>query len=86
MEEEKTVELVIQDILLDKFGIENEDYTNDSHLTYDVGLDSLDFVELIMEVEAHYDISIPDTRFDGNFDMKLGSFITVVKEYTNNQA
>lgn len=80
MEEEKTVEDIIQGIFLDKFGIENDEYHNDSHLTYDVGLDSLDFVELIMEVEAHYDISIPDTRFD-SWDMKVGSFIDIVIVY-----
>lgn len=83
MEEEKTVEEVIQDILLDKQGLEKDVYTNDSNLTYDMCLDSLDFVELIMDVEKHYDIMIPDDRFDES-DMKLSTFISIVRDYTNN--
>lgn len=76
----ESIEKTIEDILLDKFGIDKEVYDNNSHLTYDLGLDSLDFVELIMEVEDHYGIHIPDTRFD-NVKLTVGNFTEVVKEF-----
>jgi len=47
----------VKEILYNKFGVENTTY---STRLLDTGLDSLDFVELIMECEKVYNIAIPD--------------------------
>ena len=48
-------------IIVDKLGVESE-VTNEASFTNDLGADSLDTVELIMEFEKEFGISIPMTR------------------------
>lgn len=47
-------------IIVDKLGVEESEVTNEASFTNDLGADSLDTVELIMEFEKEFDISIPD--------------------------
>ncbi|MEL7064700.1 MAG: acyl carrier protein, partial [Bacteroidota bacterium] len=48
-------------IIVDKLGVEDaEKVKPESHFMNDLGADSLDTVELIMELEKEFDISIPD--------------------------
>ncbi len=48
------------DIIVDKLGVEEDEVTMEASFTNDLGADSLDTVELIMEFEKEFDISIPD--------------------------
>lgn len=60
---EKTTEEIlsqVQEITNDKMGIDKEDVKMESKINDDLGLDSLDTVELIMEIERHFNIAIPD--------------------------
>ena len=50
----------IKKIIVDKLGVDESEVTNDASFTNDLGADSLDTVELIMEFEKEFDISIPD--------------------------
>lgn len=50
----------VQEITNDKMGIDKEDVKMESKINDDLGLDSLDTVELIMEIERHFNIAIPD--------------------------
>ena len=50
----------IRKILADQLEIEESKITLDSNLVEDLNADSLDIVELIMDVEQEYDITIPD--------------------------
>jgi acyl carrier protein len=50
---------VIQ-IIIDKLGVSGEEVTPEASFTNDLGADSLDTVELIMEFEKEFNISIPD--------------------------
>lgn len=50
---------VIQ-IIVDKLGVEIGEVTEAASFTNDLGADSLDTVELIMELEKEFNISIPD--------------------------
>ena len=50
----------VTDIIVEKLGIESSEIKLDSHFINDLGADSLDTVELIMEFEKDFDISIPD--------------------------
>ncbi len=47
-------------IIVDKLGVEENEVTNEASFTNDLGADSLDTVELIMEFEKEFNISIPD--------------------------
>ena len=49
-------------IIVDKLGLEAGEVTLESSLTNDLGADSLDTVELIMEFEKEFNIAIPDDQ------------------------
>ena len=50
----------VQKIIVDKLGVEESEVTPTASFTNDLGADSLDTVELIMEFEKEFGISIPD--------------------------
>ena len=50
----------IKQLIEDKLGISPGDYRNDERFIDDLGCDSLDMVDLIMECEKEFNISIPD--------------------------
>ena len=47
-------------IIVDKLGVDESEVTIEANFTNDLGADSLDTVELIMEFEKGFDLSIPD--------------------------
>ncbi len=49
-------------IIVDKLGVDEAEVTREASFTNDLGADSLDTVELIMEFEKEFDISIPDEK------------------------
>ena len=49
-------------IIVDKLGVEESEVTTDASFTNDLGADSLDTVELIMEFEKEFNIAIPDEQ------------------------
>lgn len=49
-------------IIVDKLGIDESEVTPTANFTDDLGADSLDTVELIMEFEKEFDIQIPDDK------------------------
>ena len=57
----------ITEILVDKLGISSTDVTPDANFIKDLGIDSLDYAELVMEFEQVFDIKIPDTDAE-NFE------------------
>ena len=50
----------VKAIIVDKLVIDESEVTNDSDFQKDLGADSLDTVELIMEFEKEFDLQIPD--------------------------
>ena len=52
----------VQKIIVDKLGVEESEVTTTASFTNDLGADSLDTVELIMEFEKEFGISIPDDQ------------------------
>ena len=50
----------IKEIIMDKLGVEENKITSDSHFIEDLGADSLDTVELIMQFEEEFSLEIPD--------------------------
>ncbi len=52
----------VKAIIVDKLSVEETEVTNEASFTNDLGADSLDTVELIMEFEKEFGISIPDDQ------------------------
>ena len=52
----------VKAIIVDKLGVDESEVTTTASFTDDLGADSLDTVELIMEFEKEFDIQIPDDK------------------------
>jgi acyl carrier protein len=52
----------VKKIIVDKLGIDESEITPEASFIQDLGADSLDTVELIMEFEREFDVSIPDEQ------------------------
>ncbi len=52
----------VKAIIVDKLGVEESEVTETASFTNDLGADSLDTVELIMEFEKEFGIAIPDDQ------------------------
>jgi len=50
----------VHTILTEKLGIPESEITPDASFVKDLGIDSLDYAELVMEFEQSFDIKIPD--------------------------
>lgn len=50
----------VKSIIVDKLGVDENEVTPNASFTNDLGADSLDTVELIMEFEKEFNLSIPD--------------------------
>lgn len=57
---DETTEQRIKAIIVEKLGVDEADIKRDASFTNDLGADSLDTVELIMEFEKEFDMTIPD--------------------------
>ncbi len=68
----------VADIIADKLGVELEDVKEDASFTNDLGADSLDTVEMIMEFEKEFDITIPDE--DAEKISTVGEAVAYIKE------
>ncbi len=55
----------VKAIIVDKLGVDQAEVTPEASFTNDLGADSLDTVELIMEFEKEFDIHIPDDQAEG---------------------
>lgn len=55
-----TVSERVIDIVAEQLGVDKEKVTPETHFINDLGADSLDTVELVMELEEEFDINIPD--------------------------
>ena len=65
-------------IIIDKLGVEEPEVTAEASFTNDLGADSLDTVELIMEFEKEFNISIPDDQAESIGT--VGQAITYLEE------
>ena len=60
----------IKEIVIDKLGVEEAKVTVDAKFIDDLGADSLDTVELIMQFEEEFGIEIPDDDAENLLSMK----------------
>ena len=68
----------VKAIIVEKLGVDEDDITDDASFTNDLGADSLDTVELIMEFEKEFDVTIPDE--DAEKIATVGDAITYLNE------
>ena len=77
-----TKEQVI-DIIVNKLGVERESVVDSASFTNELGADSLDTVELIMEFEREFEINIPDNQAENI--STVGEAISFVENAVNNK-
>ena len=56
------IEAKVKEIIVEKLGVDEADVVAEASFTNDLGADSLDTVELIMEFENQFGITIPDDQ------------------------
>jgi acyl carrier protein len=69
----------VKSIIVDKLGVDENEVTVEASFTNDLGADSLDTVELIMEFEKEFNIAIPDDQAE-----KIGSVGQAIEYITAN--
>jgi acyl carrier protein len=69
----------VKAIIVDKLGVDENEVTMEASFTNDLGADSLDTVELIMEFEKEFNIAIPDDQAE-----KIGTVGDAVEYITEN--
>ena len=69
----------VKQIIIDKLGVDESEVTNEASFTNDLGVDSLDTVELIMEFEKEFNIAIPDDQAE-----KIGTVGDAIKYIEDN--
>ncbi|MCB0640629.1 MAG: acyl carrier protein [Phaeodactylibacter sp.] len=80
MADKKEIQDKVTDIIVDKLGVSGNEVVLDASFTNDLGADSLDTVELIMEFEKAFKISIPDE--DAEKIQKVGDAVEYLFEKT----
>ena len=65
----------VKAIIIDKLGVDEKEVTPEASFTNDLGADSLDTVELIMEFEKEFNIAIPDDQAEKNCHCRSGNRI-----------
>jgi acyl carrier protein len=71
------------DIIVNKLGVERESVVDSASFTNDLGADSLDTVELMMEFEREFEINIPDNQAENI--STVGEAISFVENAVNNK-
>jgi len=71
----------VTSIIVEKLGVDESDITLEASFTNDLGADSLDTVELIMEFEKEFDVTIPDEEAEKI--ATVGDAVTYLTEKTS---
>lgn len=71
----------VREVISNVLGIEPEDITMESSFTEDLGADSLDVVELIMDLQEEFDIEIPDEEAEKV--QTVGDVVDYIKTHTD---
>ena len=72
------VETKVREIICEQLGVSEEEVTPEASFIEDLGADSLDTVELVMALEEHFDIQIPDE--DAEKIVTVGDAIQYIKD------
>lgn len=70
----------VREVIVSNTGYNDEDITLETHLKDDFDFDSLDMVEILMEIEQTFNIEIPDE--DAEKAKTVGDIVSYIKENT----
>ena len=76
-----SVEERVIDIVSDQMGVAKDQITRETSFVNDLGADSLDTVELVMEFEEEFEITIPDEEAEKI--QTVGQAISYIEEHSN---
>ena len=71
----------VKNIVVDKLGVEESRVVPEANFLDDLGADSLDIVELIMEFEEEFDLEIPDV--DAETITTVGAAVDYINKHTS---
>lgn len=74
------IEKRVNDVLNEVLGVDYSEIKGDAVLSDDLDADSLDAVEIVMELEHEFDISIPDEKMYGNESYTVKDVYDLVEE------
>ena len=77
---EPSIEGKLKEMIIKQFGVSESAVTLESSFVNDLGADSLDIVELVMELEDEFDVNIPDE--DAEKIQTVGNAIKYINEHT----
>ena len=75
-----SIEERLKEIIIKQFGEGEKTVTRETSFVNDLGADSLDVVELVMELEDEFDVSIPDE--DAEKMQTVGDAVKFINEHT----
>ncbi len=81
----KEIEEKVNEILVDKLCVTEEEVKPEASLEDNLGADSLDAVEIIMEIEREVDITIPDEEVSVMKSCKVSDVYDIVEKIQNQQ-
>ena len=76
------IESKVNEILVDKLGIDASEIRNDAQMEADLNADSLDAVVLVMEFEKEFYITIKDEDMDAMTQWNVGNIYDLIEQLT----
>lgn len=77
------IEKKVNDILVDKLGVDYSEINANAKMEEDLNADSLDAMELIMEFEREFEIRIPDEKIDVFNSLNVSDIYNYIEEAVN---
>ncbi len=62
MEKDKII-TIVNDFLVNEFEVDRDDIVNDAHLKETLGLDSLDYIDMVVIIESNFGVKLGETDF-----------------------
>ena len=74
------IESGVREVIARCMGLETDDVKNDALMRDDIGCDSIDCVEIVIDLEREFGIRIPDNEWDAAAGWKVSELCDYVEE------